>query len=76
MRMLPIIHFDVYSVYLDIKLGPFLLGWGGAQYSEIRSIFFIMLNFDEALQIALKGTKLNNNVEYIVCDEVTITRIW
>ena len=44
-------------------------------YSEIRSIFFIILNFDEALHIALKGTKLNNNVEYILCDEITITRI-
>ena len=73
MRMLHIIHFDVYSVYLDINLGPFLLGWGRGR--QIRSIFFIMLNFDEALQITLKGTKLNNNVEYIVCDEVTITRI-
>ena len=52
------------------------MGGGDAGfYSEIRSIFFIILNFDEALHIALKGTKLNNNVEYIVCDEVTITRI-
>ena len=75
MRTLHIIHFDVYSVYLDIKLGPFLLGCDAGFYSEIRSIFFIMLNFDEALQIALKGTKLNNNVEYILCDKVTITRI-
>ena len=72
MRILHIIHFDVYSVYLDIKLGPFDAGF----YSEIRSIFFIMLNFDEALQIALKGTKLNNNVECILLDEATITRIW
>ena len=77
MRMFHIIRFDVYSVYLYINLGPFLLGWGNLTgfYSEIRSIFFIILNFDEALHIALKGTKLNNNVEYILCDEVTITRI-
>ena len=71
MRMLHIIHFDVYSVYLDINLGPFDVGF----YSEIRSIFFIILNFDEAIHIALKGAKLNNNVRHILCDEVTVTRI-
>ena len=34
-----------------------------------------MLNFDEAIHIALKGAKLNNNVKYILCDEVTVTRM-
>ena len=75
MRILHIIHFDVYSVYLDINLGPFLLGCDAGFHSEIRSIFFIILNFDEALYITLKGTKLNNNVECILLDVATITRI-
>ena len=36
---------------------------------------FIILNFDEAIHIALKGAKLNNNVKHILCDEVTVDRI-
>ena len=73
MRMLHIIHFDVYCIFgYKFRAIP-TLGVGDNLRNKVN--VFIILNFDESIHIALKGAKLNNNVRHILCDDVTVTRI-